>query len=130
MSPARIALCATLLAGSCAAPLPTDPMILGRALVRPGVEVEPLASLYKRGFTAAIVEVDMANGTLVSGPDGERAFEGQDFELTSAFRPNYNMAVNLVARTARDGARELMRRSFAQHRTDRAAVRMARGNDR
>lgn len=87
MSPAWIALCATLLASSCAAPLPTDPMILGRALVRPGVEVEPLASLYKRGFTAAIVELDMANGTLVSGQNGERAFESQDFlPLSRAIR--------------------------------------------
>lgn len=48
----------------------------------------------------------------------------RSFELTSAFRPTYNMAANLVAGHDPDAARRLLERSFAQFRSDRAVVRV------
>jgi ATP-dependent RNA helicase HelY len=46
----------------------------------------------------------------------------RSFRLTSAFRPNYNMAANLVRRHERDEALRLLRQSFAQFQTDRVVV--------
>jgi ATP-dependent RNA helicase HelY len=44
--------------------------------------------------------------------------------LTSAFRPTYNMAANLVRRYEPDQAHQLLNRSFAQYQADRAVVRI------
>ncbi|MCB9372660.1 MAG: DEAD/DEAH box helicase [Microthrixaceae bacterium] len=46
------------------------------------------------------------------------------FELSSAFRPTYNMAANLVRRYPPDEAHHLLNRSFAQYRADRDVVRL------
>lgn len=46
------------------------------------------------------------------------------FSLTSAFRPNYNMAANLVRRYRRDEAHGLLNRSFAQYQADAAVMRL------
>lgn len=43
----------------------------------------------------------------------------RDFTLESAFRPNYNMAANLIDRYDRTTAFEVLSRSFAQFRLDR-----------
>ena len=48
------------------------------------------------------------------------------FELSSAFRPTYNMAANLVHRYPPDQAHHLLNLSFAQYRADRDVVRMER----
>ncbi len=45
------------------------------------------------------------------------------YELTSAFRPTYNMAANLVRRYEPDEAHHLLNLSFAQYRSDSAIVR-------
>ena len=45
------------------------------------------------------------------------------YELTSAFRPTYNMAANLVRRYQPDEAHHLLNLSFAQYRADSAVVR-------
>lgn len=47
----------------------------------------------------------------------------RQFQLESAFRPTYNMAVNLVRRHERAEARKILRRSFAQYQTDRRSRR-------
>ncbi len=47
----------------------------------------------------------------------------RDFELTSSFRPTYNMAANLVRRFEPDQARDLLNQSFAQFRSDSTVVR-------
>ncbi len=47
----------------------------------------------------------------------------REFVLTSAFRPTYNMAANLVRRYEPDRARQLLNLSFAQFRTDADVVR-------
>ncbi len=46
------------------------------------------------------------------------------FRLTSAFRPTYNMAANLVARCAPAEAHHLLNLSFAQYQADRSVVRL------
>src|SRR5690625_52565 len=48
------------------------------------------------------------------------------YPLRSAFRPTYNMAVNLLAATDIDRAREILEMSFAQFQADRAVVGLAR----
>jgi ATP-dependent RNA helicase HelY len=48
------------------------------------------------------------------------------YPLNSSFRPSYNMAVNLVARTGRERAAELLESSFAQFQADRAVVGLVR----
>jgi ATP-dependent RNA helicase HelY len=47
------------------------------------------------------------------------------FRLTSAFRPTYNMAANLVRRYPADEAHRLLERSFAQYQVDAEVVRVA-----
>ncbi|MEM9711630.1 MAG: DEAD/DEAH box helicase, partial [Actinomycetota bacterium] len=54
--------------------------------------------------------------------DLARLASSGDFELTSAFRPTYNMVANLVATQDRDGARTVLGRSLAQFQTDRLVV--------
>ncbi len=46
----------------------------------------------------------------------------RSYELTSSFRPTYNMAVNLIRRCAKDRAHELLNQSFAQYHADRDVV--------
>ena len=53
------------------------------------------------------------------------AARGSD-PLTSAFRPTYNMAVNLVGRYDRTTAERLLTLSFAQYRADRDVVVLER----
>ena len=49
----------------------------------------------------------------------------REFVLRSAFRPTYNMVVNLVRRYDRDQAHELLGRSFAQYQADRSLGKLA-----
>ena len=44
------------------------------------------------------------------------------FTLVSAFRPTYNMVVNLIARLPPDEARSILGRSLAQYQSDREVV--------
>ena len=48
--------------------------------------------------------------------------QSRNFELRSAFRPAYNMTVNLIRRYERDEATEVLGRSFAQFQLDRSRV--------
>jgi ATP-dependent RNA helicase HelY len=50
----------------------------------------------------------------------------QTYELTSSFRPTYNMAVNLVRRHDHEEARHLLNSCFAQYTADREVVRWER----
>ena len=47
------------------------------------------------------------------------------YPLVSAFRPTYNMAVNLLGRASRARAREVLESSFAQYQADRGVVELA-----
>ena len=48
----------------------------------------------------------------------------RSFQLTSAFRPTYNMAANLVRSYTADRARHLLNLSLAQYQTDRDVVKL------
>ena len=52
------------------------------------------------------------------------------YELTSSFRPSYNMAVNLVRNYTRDEAHHLLNSSFAQFLADRGVVTLERELER
>jgi ATP-dependent RNA helicase HelY len=52
------------------------------------------------------------------------------YELTSSFRPSYNMAVNLVRNYTREQAHRLLNSSFAQFLADRAVVALERQLER
>jgi ATP-dependent RNA helicase HelY len=52
------------------------------------------------------------------------------FVLRSAFRPTYNMAVNLIRRHDRGEARRLLNQSLAQYQADRAVVVLERRLDK
>ncbi|WP_066519013.1 DEAD/DEAH box helicase [Curtobacterium ammoniigenes] len=48
------------------------------------------------------------------------------YPLNSAFRPTYNMAVNLIDQFGRERTREILETSFAQFQADRSVVDLAR----
>jgi ATP-dependent RNA helicase HelY len=52
------------------------------------------------------------------------------YELTSSFRPSYNMAVNLVRNYTREEAHHLLNSSFAQFLADRGVVALERELER
>ncbi|HEX6330118.1 MAG TPA: DEAD/DEAH box helicase [Actinomycetota bacterium] len=52
------------------------------------------------------------------------------YELTSSFRPSYNMAVNLVRNYSREEAHHLLNSSFAQFLVDRGVVALERQLER
>jgi len=51
------------------------------------------------------------------------------YDLTSSFRPSYNMAVNLVRNYTPDQAHELLNASFAQFLADRGVVALERARE-
>nr|WP_284290852.1 hypothetical protein [Angustibacter aerolatus] len=75
--------------------------------------------------------IDVEGHAVVVWHDGldPRALAGlastRTYPLRSAFRPTYNMAVNLVAQVGRDRAREVLETSFAQFQADRSVVGLA-----
>ena len=54
----------------------------------------------------------------------------RSFVLRSAFRPTYNMAVNLIRRHERSEARRLLNQSLAQYQADKAVVVLERRLDK
>ncbi len=48
------------------------------------------------------------------------------YDLTSSFRPSYNMAVNLVRNYSREQAHQMLNSSFAQFLADRGVVQLER----
>ncbi len=60
----------------------------------------------------------------VSYPEVVSLVSARTFELVSSFRPNYNMAANLVSAFDRDAACHIVDSSFAQYQTDRTVVRL------
>jgi ATP-dependent RNA helicase HelY len=52
------------------------------------------------------------------------------YDLTSSFRPSYNMAVNLVRNYTPEQAHELLNSSFAQFLADRGVVALERARER
>ncbi len=52
------------------------------------------------------------------------------YDLSSSFRPSYNMAVNLVRNYTQERAHELLNSSFAQFQADRGVVALERSRER
>lgn len=69
---------------------------------------------------AVVLAADDVEPSLVSSLASRRTYP-----LVSAFRPTYNMAVNLLGRTSRRRAREVLESSFAQFQADRGVVELA-----
>lgn len=69
---------------------------------------------------AIVLAADDVEPSLVSSLASRRTYP-----LVSAFRPTYNMAVNLLGRTSRERAREVLESSFAQFQADRGVVELA-----
>nr|WP_080462794.1 DEAD/DEAH box helicase [Actinomyces gaoshouyii] len=69
---------------------------------------------------AIVLAADDVEPSLVSSLASRRTYP-----LVSAFRPTYNMAVNLLGRTSRERAREILESSFAQFQADRGVVELA-----
>lgn len=70
------------------------------------------------------------HAVVLAADDVEPAFVSslasrRTYPLVSAFRPTYNMAVNLLGRTSRARAREVLESSFAQYQADRGVVELA-----
>jgi ATP-dependent RNA helicase HelY len=85
--------------------------LTGRA-GRRGIDIEGHAVVVEHpGFDAEVL------GRLASR---------RTYPLMSSFRPSYNMAINLVARSGVARAREVLEMSFAQYQADRSVVSQAR----
>ncbi|RRD27243.1 DEAD/DEAH box helicase [Actinomyces bowdenii] len=69
---------------------------------------------------AVVLAADDVEPSTVSALASRRTYP-----LVSAFRPTYNMAVNLLSRTSRARAREVLESSFAQFQADRGVVELA-----
>lgn len=69
---------------------------------------------------AVVLAADNVEPSFVSSLASRRTYP-----LVSAFRPTYNMAVNLLGRTTRARAREILESSFAQFQADRGVVELA-----
>ncbi|MBW3070261.1 DEAD/DEAH box helicase [Actinomyces sp. 594] len=69
---------------------------------------------------AVVLATDDADPAFVSSLASRRTYP-----LVSAFRPTYNMAVNLLGRMPRARAREVLESSFAQFQADRGVVELA-----
>ena len=69
---------------------------------------------------AVVLAADEVEPAFVSSLASRRTYP-----LVSAFRPTYNMAVNLLGRTSRARAREVLESSFAQYQADRGVVELA-----
>lgn len=67
--------------------------------------------------TAVVLWSPFVSFSQIAGLAGSRSFV-----LRSAFRPTYNMAVNLIRRHDRESARRLLNQSLAQYQADRAVV--------
>ena len=70
------------------------------------------------------------HAVVLAADDVEPAFVSslasrRTYPLVSAFRPTYNMAVNLLSRSSRARAREVLESSFAQFQADRGVVELA-----
>ena len=100
----------------------------GHELLTPGQYTQLTGRAGRRGIddhgTAVVVWSPFVAFGQVAALAGSRRFE-----LTSAFRPTYNMAANLVRRHDPTEAHRLLNLSFAQFQADRAVVAEERALD-
>lgn len=92
-----------------------------RAFLTPAEYTQLTGRAGRRGIddhgTAVVLWSPFVSFSQIAGLAASRSFV-----LRSAFRPTYNMAVNLIRRHDRDQARHLLNQSLAQYQADRAVV--------
>ena len=90
----------------------------------PGEYTQLIGRAGRRGIDieghAVVLAADEVEPAFVSSLASRRTYP-----LVSAFRPTYNMAVNLLGRTSRARVREVLESSFAQYQADRGVVELA-----
>ncbi|MCT2149694.1 DEAD/DEAH box helicase [Dermabacter vaginalis] len=95
------------------------------AQITPGEYTQLTGRAGRRGIDVeghAVVVV----GSSVAAQDVAGLASTRTYKLRSAFRPTYNMAVNLLGRYSLEEAYETLESSFAQFHTDRSVVAQAR----
>ena len=95
------------------------------AKITPGEYTQLTGRAGRRGIDVeghAVVVV----GSSIAAQDVAGLASTRTYKLHSAFRPTYNMAVNLLGRFSLDEAYETLESSFAQFHTDRSVVAQAR----
>ena len=94
------------------------------ATLSPGEYTQLTGRAGRRGIDteghAVVLAADGVDPAFVSSLASRRTYP-----LVSAFRPTYNMAVNLLGRASRTRAREVLESSFAQYQADRGVVELA-----
>ncbi|MGO1509272.1 MAG: DEAD/DEAH box helicase [Actinomycetales bacterium] len=97
----------------------------GHAALTPGEYTQLTGRAGRRGIDveghAVVLYADGVDPSHVAGLASRRTYP-----LRSAFRPTYNMAVNLLQRLDLASARRVLEQSFAQFQADRSAVGLAR----
>ena len=96
----------------------------GHVQLTPGEYTQLTGRAGRRGIDtqghAVVLAADQVEPQVVASLASRRTYP-----LVSAFRPTYNMAVNLLGRTSRARAREVLESSFAQFQADRGVVELA-----
>ncbi|HHC07760.1 MAG TPA: DEAD/DEAH box helicase [Actinobacteria bacterium] len=95
----------------------------GHELLRPGDYTQLTGRAGRRGIDEAGTAVVLHTPYVPFEKVAEIAAAGAH-PLVSSFQPNYNMAVNLVAKYSRERAEELLRASFGQFHVDRRRRRL------
>lgn len=96
-----------------------------RVRITPGEYTQLTGRAGRRGIDTEGHAVVVWNGRLQPQEVASLASR-RTYPLQSAFRPTYNMAVNLVDRLGVAGTREVLETSFAQFQADRSVVQLAR----
>jgi len=98
----------------------------GRVQITPGEYTQLTGRAGRRGIDTQGHSVIQWAGNL--SPENVAALASKrSYPLISAFKPTYNMAVNLVNAFGRARAREVLETSFAQFQADRSVVHLAKG---
>ncbi len=96
----------------------------GHVDLTPGEYTQLTGRAGRRGIDTQGHAVVLAQGDIDAYSVSQLASK-RTYPLRSAFRPTYNMAVNLLSHTTRSQAREILESSFAQFQADRSVVELA-----
>ena len=110
--------------------MPARSVVIDKPTKYDGQRVSPLTAAQYTQFTGRAGRRGIDDrGWAVMLWSGDSSFSeiaalagSRSFELRSAFRPTYNMVAGLLGRMPVDAARDLLRRSFAQHQADASSA--------
>ncbi|MGQ4532853.1 DEAD/DEAH box helicase [Dermabacteraceae bacterium P13138] len=98
---------------------------IGHVDLTPGEYTQLTGRAGRRGIDTEGHAVVVAGGDIAPTAVAQLASR-RTFPLRSAFRPTYNMSVNLLGRLTPSESREILESSFAQFQADRSVVGLAR----